>query len=50
MHLANLFGEDKVSFDDRVSFVEDSLDKVREGRNGGKGKEGRRGGGEGYTR
>ncbi|CAM9586380.1 unnamed protein product, partial [Hapterophycus canaliculatus] len=28
VHLANLFGEDKVSFDDRVAFVEQHLDQV----------------------
>ena len=28
VHLANLFGEDKVSFDDRVAFVEQHMDKV----------------------
>lgn len=28
MHLANLYGEDKVSFDDRVAFVEANMDKV----------------------
>lgn len=28
MHVANLYGEDKVSFDDRVAFVEQNLDKV----------------------
>ncbi|CAM9263757.1 unnamed protein product [Scytosiphon promiscuus] len=30
VHLANLFGEDKVSFDDRVAFVEQHLEKVRD--------------------
>lgn len=45
VHLANLFGEDKVSFDDRVSFVEDSLDKVSGEREGWRGE--RKGGEEG---
>eukprot|EP00903_Cladosiphon_okamuranus_P015271 g14112.t1 len=30
VHLANLFGEDKVSFDDRVAFVEKHMDEVRD--------------------
>eukprot|EP00752_Nemacystus_decipiens_P002243 g2126.t1 len=30
VHLANLFGEDKVSFDERVAFVEKHMDKVRD--------------------
>lgn len=28
VHLANLYGNDKASFDDRVSFVEQNMDKV----------------------
>lgn len=32
VHLANLYGEDKVSFDDRVAFVEQHMDKVSRGR------------------
>lgn len=28
VHVANLYGEDKVSFDDRVAFVEKHMDKV----------------------
>ncbi|CAN0414773.1 unnamed protein product [Pylaiella littoralis] len=30
VHVANLYGEDKVSFDDRVAFVEANMDKVRD--------------------
>lgn len=29
VHLANLFGEDKLSFEDRVAFVDNHLDQVR---------------------
>lgn len=29
VHLANLYGQDKVSFDDRAAFVEKHLDQVR---------------------
>ena len=36
VHLANLFGEDKVSFDDRVAFVDRHMDKVRSA--GGRGR------------
>ncbi|CAM9911438.1 unnamed protein product, partial [Sphacelaria rigidula] len=30
VHLANLYGQDKISFDDRVAFVEDHLEEIRD--------------------
>lgn len=30
VHVANLFGEDKLSFDDRVLFTESHLDQVKQ--------------------